>query len=56
MTEVPMQTANTDGDDDRVVELKVDLCVFETRSCLHVSSREVKERNQFCWLESSSDN
>jgi hypothetical protein len=46
MTEVPMLTANTDGGDDRVVPLKADLCVFETRSCLHVSSKEVKERKK----------
>jgi hypothetical protein len=51
MAENPMLTANTDGDNDRMVLLRLDLCVFETRSCLHVSSREVKERNQFCWLE-----
>ena len=51
MTELPMLTANTDGGDDRMVPLKVDLCVFETRSCVRVSSKEVKESNKFCWLE-----
>jgi hypothetical protein len=51
MTEVSMQTANPNGDDYQTVLLKVDLCVFEIRSCLHVSSKDVKERNQFCWLE-----
>jgi len=49
-------STNTDGGNDRMVPLKVDLCVLETRSCLHVSSKEVKESNKFCWLESSSDN
>jgi hypothetical protein len=58
MTELPMLTANTDGGDDRMVPLKVDLCVFETRSCLHVSSNEVKESNKvlLAGMESSSEN